>query len=297
MVGSISGLDVSAAVSKVKKDKQAAKKQDKKNASKAKPRRNTASVIVKKISGQSAAAVTTVSARDGAPGSSTAARQASKASKAMPLPQRLKRVFDLVRARRSLVSFKEVQTETCIPIAGDLLEALQQHSHVSVDLEAKSLQYRPTLSLASRDDIAGLLRRNPFGVLSSEVADAYEGGRSDATALVADGAAFEIDAEKLSSVLFPNGIRLAGALPDDAVRDALLAVDVPQTQSERDSALAAAGIAKAKRSTNRLRMAVIEVKRDPSKKPRKERKIRNATNAHLQHLFEEGGEDEGIDIT
>jgi peptide methionine sulfoxide reductase MsrB len=44
-------------------------------------------------------------------------------------------------------------------------------------------------------------------------------------------------------------------------------------------------------------MAVIEVKRDPSKKPRKERKIRNATNAHLQHLFEEGGEDEGIDIT
>jgi hypothetical protein len=300
MVGSISGLDVSAAVSKVKKEKQAAKKQDKKNVGKPKPRRNTASAFVKKIAGQAAAAAATVSARHGVSTSDAAARQATKPSKAMPLQQRLKRVFDFVRAQRKALSFEDVHTELSIPVGGDLLEALQSHSHVSVDAEARLLLYRPALTLASRDDIAALLRRNPFGVLSTEVADAYDGGRSDARALVAEGAAFEIDsAEKLSSVLFPNGIHLSGVPPDEAVRDALLAVDVPQSDAERDLALAAAGIPKAKRSTCRLRMAVIEVKQDPSKRPRKERKIRNATNVHLQHLFEDTGDGckNAIDMT
>jgi hypothetical protein len=210
---------------------------------------------------------------------------------------------------------------------------------------------------------------------AAEIADAYPGGRDDVAALVAAGAAFEVDsAEKAGSVVYPNGVPLPGGPPDEAVRDALIGVTLPETEAEIDKvraqltfqargavrrccalaaggarssarcgtthlsgtsasprqgqplslrqgvggscvvehsvwsgwvrnkawklasaraqwasamqALAAAGIKKAKRSTARLRMAVINDDRKLGK-PKKARKVRTVTNVHLMHMFDD----------
>ena len=281
----VNGLDVSAAVSKVKRDKQSARKAEKAKA-KAKPR-NTSAAFVRGVA--SAAAAGANAAPRPAP-AAAAARAAQKPPRQMPLQQRVKRAFDHLRAHRGPQTAESVAAALGGAVAGDLLQALREHSHVTVDAAGGTLAYRPTHALASRDDLAALLRRHPFGVLSSELADAYAGGRDDIAALVADGAAFEVDsAEKPSSVVFPNSVSAAACPPDEAAAEALLAVEVPQSDAARDAALAAAGIARAKRSTARLRMAVIEVNKAAGRKGRKERAIRNATNTHLQHLFAEGG--------
>jgi hypothetical protein len=53
--------------------------------------------------------------------------------------------------------------------------------------------------------------------------------------MVADGAAFEVDsAEKVGSVVYPNGTALPGGPPADDVRDALFAVALPETEAARD---------------------------------------------------------------
>ena len=76
-----------------------------------------------------------------------------------------------------------------------------------------------------------------------------------------------------------------------------VSVAVPATMLVARShlqALAAASITKAKRSTARLKMAVITDDKKAGR-PKKARKLRNVTNAHLAHLFDDDGADGAID--
>jgi hypothetical protein len=276
----VATLDVDAAVSKVKKDKKTPKKAAKPKHATKPIKRATVSTFIRSVAGQGSAASATANA---AGTSATKPRE-----RVMPLQQRLKHVFDYVKEQRAAITFAAITASVSVPITSGLLPLLQQHPQLTVDTTSQTVKYKPKLSLASRDEVLALLRQKPFGVLSIDIIDAYAEGRSDIDALVATGAAFEVDsAEKHSSIVYPNTTPLPGGLPDEESRDMVFNVELPESERDIDVALAAAGIKKAKRTTARLKMAVIQ-HNTKAGKSRKARKLRNVTNAHMEHLFEDG---------
>ena len=97
------------------------------------------------------------------------------------------------------------------------------------------------------------------------------------------------------AVVFPNLTELpaGAAAPDDAARDALLAVALPATDADCDVALQAAGIKRAKRSTARLKVAVLQDDKRAGQKRRREWQPRKLTNTHLADLFKRDGDGGG----
>lgn len=277
------GLDISAAISTVKKAKKVTKE---KREAKAKTQRASTASFVASVAGQGAAATASVS-RAAAAAKPTAAKAANKKKQELSIPQCQKAVFDHAKANRGALTFDEVAVATNVVIQGDLLSALHKHALLTVDTVAETITYRPELAVQSKADVAALLRARPFGVLSTDVADAYAAGRADAAALVAEGAAFEIgDADRGPPVLFPNTMPLPAEPPHEETLSAVLNVHLPGTELERDAALVMAGIPKAKRSTARLSMAVIQQDTKAPKK-RAARRLQRVTNTHLRELFDE----------
>ena len=81
--------------------------------------------------------------------------------------------------------------------------------------------------------------------------------------------------------MYPNFYKHLGAVPEENIRDTLFEVEMPQGEDEIDKQLLEAGIKKAKRTTPRLKMAVIQDDRMPVRE-RKRAKLRKVTNTHME---------------
>ena len=163
---------MAAIVAKVKEGKKAKKPAAKKEPQAAKApakapaaRRQQPATFLRNVAGQGEAAAAAVSLAAAAKD-----KKAPAKPRTMPAQQRLKLVFDHVRQNRGQLAFDAITAATKVDIAGDLLPLLEQHRQLEVDTAAKTLQYRPLLTLAGRSDVEELLRRRPFGVLSSGAA-------------------------------------------------------------------------------------------------------------------------------
>lgn len=207
----------------------------------------------------------------------------------VPLGQKMRYIVDIAKSKRLPVPYDHFKSEKNVVIAGPVLEQARKHQFLIVDEESQTVQYKPKYSLRSKQQLHQMIQQNPLGLLANDLCDAYEKCEADIAELKEDGEIYQIDStERSGSVVYPNILKAVGQLPSQEVRDALLDVEMPPDQREIDAALKAAGIRKAKRSTARLKMAVIQDNRQPVKKKR-ERQIRKLTNAHLADLFDGKG--------
>jgi hypothetical protein len=205
----------------------------------------------------------------------------------IPTGQKLKYVFDLVKSRRKPLKYEVFKKEKDVEIDEPLLEALRKHALMLVDEVAGTISYQPKYSISSKQELLTLIKRSPLGLLSIELSDAYPEAQQHLNELYEDGAVFECGStERPSSIIYPNLFKSPGALPEASLRDALFDVQLPQRQEDIDAALRKENIKKAKRSTPRLKMAVIHDDRKPVKE-RKQRRLRKVTNTHMEYLFNE----------
>jgi hypothetical protein len=259
------GLDLEAAVKKVKKEKKAAKK-DSKAGSKRTPSflKNGASSTVAKPSSIS---------------------KATPKSRVIPLGQKLKYVFDYVKQKRDPVSFEALKRETSVAIHGDVLAAVQKHEFLTVDSIAQTMQYKPKYALSCKGDLHRIIKQHPLGLLAAELHDAYPDAQQHLAELIEDEVVFECDSsEPTGTVVFPNEVKVPGGLPEESIRDLLFAVELPQQEADIDEGLQVAGITKANRSTARLKMSVIQDDRKPVRE-KKARKLRKVTNVHMADIL------------
>lgn len=213
-------------------------------------------------------------------------QRAGPKARVIPTGQKLKYVFDIAKAKRTPLKYEVFKTEKDVDIEGALLEALQKHPQLVVDEISSSITYQPKYVMSSKDEVLRLIKTNPFGVMAAEIADSYPEARKHLDELYEDGAIFECGStEKPSSIVYPNFYKPPGGLPAENIRDTLFDVQMPQIEEEIDKLLIQGGINKAKRSTPRLKMAVIQDDRKPVRE-RKQRKFRKVTNTHMeQELF------------
>lgn len=207
----------------------------------------------------------------------------------VPLGQQMKYIVDIAKARRRPVLYSDFKSEKNIAIQGPILDQARKHQYLIVDQESQTIQYKPKYTLASKQELHQKIRQNALGLMTNDLYDAYELCEAHIKELLQDGEVFLIDStERSGSVVYPNILKAVGDMPNDEVRGALLDVELPQQEAQIDEALKEAKIRKAKRSTPRLKMAVIQDNRQPVKKKR-ESKIRKLTNAHLAELFQGNG--------
>lgn len=207
----------------------------------------------------------------------------------VPLGQKMRYIVDIAKSKRIPVPYDHFETEKNVAIVGPVLEQARKHQFLIVDEESRTIRYKPKYSLRDKQQLHQMIQQHPLGLIFTELCDAYDRCEADLAELREDGEIYQIDStERSGSVVYPNILKAVGQMPSQDVRDALLDVQMPQNEAEIDAAMQAAGIKKAKRSTARLKMAVIQDNRQPVKKKR-ERQIRKLTNAHLADLFEGKG--------
>lgn len=214
-------------------------------------------------------------------------RAAAPKARTIPLGQQLKYVFDVAKARRTPLKYEVFKTEKDVDIGGALLEKLQRHAQLIVDEVSQTVAYQPKYALGSKDEVHRLIKQHPFGLLAVEIADAYPDARKHLDELHADDVIFECGSTEVpSSIVYPNFYKPPGGLPDENIRNLLFDIELPQQEEEIDKQLMVAGISKAKRSTQRLKMALIQDDRKPVKEKKRSR-LRKVTNTHMEELFKQ----------
>lgn len=207
----------------------------------------------------------------------------------VPVGQQMRYIVDIAKAKRLPVSYSVFKSEKNVVVQGPVLDQVRKHQYLIVDEVSQTIQYKPKYSLSSKQELHQKIRQNPLGLMTNDLYDAYETCEAHVKELLYDGEIFLIDStERSGSVVYPNILKAVGNMPSEEVRNALLDVELPPNEGLIDEALEEAKIRKAKRSTPRLKMAVIQDNRQPVKKKR-ERQIRKLTNAHLADLFQGHG--------
>lgn len=204
--------------------------------------------------------------------------------------QQMKLVLELARKEKKPLPYAHILTKIRVDIDASprLVKAMQAHESIIVDDISRTVKYRTKHSITSREQMLELTRKNYNGIPAAELKDAYIEAEADLQALADDEQVFIVqnkDAATLDPmVVYPNPMPMPGEV-DEEIRVLLQSVELPADESRIEAALAAAGIRKAKRSTARLKVATItdNLNRGRSKK---KAAIRNLTNAHMMHLFE-----------
>lgn len=218
---------------------------------------------------------------------------AATAPPVLPIGQQLKLVYDFMCERRVPTTFKQIKEslkdKVDIAATPKLMDALCKHEKLEVDDIGRTVRYRPKYTVQNREQLHALIRKHPFGLISLDLRDAYSSAADDLKALVEDGCAFECGSRDYTqegcTIVYPNDMKLDMDIPEQ-IRSNLMTMTIPFKEGEEaDAALKAAGIPKAVRSTARLKTAVIEDNLKVGKK-RKQRAIRNVTNAHMPELFQ-----------
>ena len=213
---------------------------------------------------------------------------AASATAALPIGAQLRAVVEFAKEKRRELTYSEVFVGTKVNIEGNsqLVSALQRNEVVSIDPNTQTLRYRTKYSINSLTTLHDLIRRNPFGINSNDLKDAYPEAGADLQQLVNDQAVFQCHSRDYPDVyiVFPNDINLVAEVDED-MRTFLQSIEMPQESTQIDAALLSAGIKKAKRSTARLKLTVI-TDNQPKNKKRKQTAIRHVTNLHMPELFQ-----------
>lgn len=225
-------------------------------------------------------------------GSSTARTPAAARPQTVaPIGQQIKQVLELARQEKKPLTYKQVLAKTRIDIDANvkLLKALQAHESITVDEILRTIRYRTQHNINSREEMLFLVRQRMSGIPAAELKDGYAEAEADLQALADDEQVFIIQNKESTiadpMIIFPNPMPMPAEV-DDEIRTLLQSTEMPTEDTRIEAALKAAGIRKSKRTTQRLKVAMItdDLRRGRTKK---KAAIRNVTNAHMMHLFEQ----------